>query len=152
MRKFLTSMGLVFIGGLLMYLMDPDRGRSRRARLADQAEARSRDVVDAVTTQAKYQAGVAKGAAHEIADAVTPDSDDYDDEALLQKVRSEAVGPVGASTIEVDVTDGVVTVTGSHEDERSRKRLMKLIERVDGVASIDDQLVKSGQGRSEAKA
>ena len=53
MRKLLISLGLVTVGVVVMYLMDPERGRSRRPRLADQAEARSKDVADAVSAKAK---------------------------------------------------------------------------------------------------
>lgn len=67
MRKFLFSLALIALGGLAMYLMDPDRGRSRRARIADQAEATSKDVADAVTSTAD----AAKGVAHDVAEKVT---------------------------------------------------------------------------------
>lgn len=75
MRKFLIALGLLALGGLAMYLMDPDRGRSRRARLADQAEARTRDVADAVSASARHQADVVKGVAHDVADVFTADEE-----------------------------------------------------------------------------
>jgi osmotically-inducible protein OsmY len=141
-RKFLASLGLIALGGLIMYLVDPDRGRSRRARLADQAEARSRDVADAVSATARYQAGVVKGVAHDVADVFTSDENGYDDEKLRQKVRSEAIGPtdLGDADIEIDVTDGEVSVRGSLSDDKVRRRLLKAIEKVDGVRSVEDQL------------
>lgn len=138
MRKLLISLGLVAVGGLVMYLMDPERGRSRRARLADQAEARTKDVAEAVSAKANYQAGVVKGVAHEVAEVFTSHDDEYDDEALLQKVRSEAIGPAGLPDIQVDVTDGEVTISGSLEDEKAKRRLIKSIQKVDGVRAIDD--------------
>ena len=138
MRKLLISLGLVTVGVVVMYLMDPERGRSRRARLADQAKARSKDVADAVSAKAKYQAGVVKGAAHEVAEVFTSHDDGYDDETLLQKVRSEAIGPAGLPDIQVDVTDGEVTISGSLDDEKAKRRLIKSIQKVDGVRAIDD--------------
>lgn len=142
MRKFLASLGLIALGGLIMYLMDPDRGRTRRARLADQAEARSKDVADAVSATARYQAGVVKGVAHDVADVFTSDDTDYDDQQLLQKVRSEVIGPSdwGDTDLEIDVTNGEVSVRGSLADDKMRRRLLKAIEKVDGVRSVDDQL------------
>jgi hypothetical protein len=74
MRKFLVALGLLALGGLAMYLMDPDRGRSRRARIADQAEATSKDIKDmaeSVSAAAHHQADVVKGVAHDVADAFT---------------------------------------------------------------------------------
>lgn len=142
MRRFLASLGLIALGGLLMYLMDPDRGRTRRARLADQAEARSKDVADAVSATARYQAGVVKGVAHDVADVFTSDDADYDDEKLGQKVRSEVIGPadLGDGHIEIDVRDGEVSVSGSLQDDKARRRLLKAIEKVDGVRSVEDQV------------
>lgn len=142
MRKFLASLGLIALGGLIMYLVDPDRGRSRRARLADQAEARTKDVADAVSATARYQAGVVKGVAHDVADVFTSDESDYSDAELRQKVRSEVIGPtdLGDAEVEIDVRDGEVSVRGSLDDDKTRRRLIKAIEKIDGVRSVEDQL------------
>jgi osmotically-inducible protein OsmY len=142
MRKLLISLGLIALGGLFMYLMDPDRGRSRRARFTDQAGARSRDITDTVSAKARYQTGVVKGLVHEVADVFTPGEANFDDETLRQKVRSEAIGParLAGSDVQIDVSGGEVSVTGSLGDEHTRKRLIKSIERVEGVESVDDRL------------
>lgn len=63
MRKIFVAIGLFALGGLAMYLMDPDRGRSRRARIADQAEATSKDLKD--------MAGSVSAAAHDVAEVFT---------------------------------------------------------------------------------
>ncbi len=127
-------------GAMLAYLFDPDRGRSRRARLADQAAARGRDLTESVRKQAEYQKGVAKGIIHEASDALRT-KEEYDDETLLQKVRSEALGYWdGSDSIEIDITDGMVRITGSVESEDSRERLIELIRDVDGVSLVDDRL------------
>jgi osmotically-inducible protein OsmY len=148
-RKFLASLGLIALGGLIMYLVDPDRGRSRRARLTDQAEARSRDVADAVSATARYQAGVVKGVAHDVADVFTSDDTDYDDKQLFQKVQSEVVGPteLGDAELEIDVTNGEVSVRGSLQDEKVRRQLIKAIGKVDGVRSVEDNLEVVGASR-----
>jgi osmotically-inducible protein OsmY len=148
-RKFLASLGLIALGGLIMYLVDPDRGRSRRARLTDQAEARSRDVADAVSATARYQAGVVKGVAHDVADVFTSDDTDYDDKQLFQKVQSEVVGPteLGDAELEIDVTNGEVSVRGSLQDEKVRRQLIKAIGKVHGVRSVEDNLEVVGASR-----
>lgn len=146
MRKFLLIAGLVSLAGLLTYLLDPDRGRARRARLADQVSARGRDVADAVTAKAKYQKGVFEGVAHEVA-AIFEEDGVYDDETLMQKVRSEAIGPSGvdAGDVVVDITQGTVHLTGSVADKKAHRRLVDLIGKVDGVSDIDDALSTSSK-------
>jgi len=142
MRKFLLIASLISVAGLITYLLDPDRGRARRARLTDQMSAKGRDVADAVTAKAKYQKGVFEGVAHEVASIFVEDGV-YDDETLMQKVRSEAVGPSGVDTgdIVLDITDGTVHLTGSVADKRARRRLVDLIGKVDGVRGVDDTLI-----------
>ncbi|HEX6286219.1 MAG TPA: hypothetical protein VFZ80_01945, partial [Acidimicrobiia bacterium] len=95
------------LAALLTYLLDPDRGRARRARFADQLSAKGRDISDTVAAKAKYQKGVFEGVAHEVA-SVFDEEKAYDDETLMQKVRSEAVGPSGvdAGDVVIDITDG----------------------------------------------
>jgi osmotically-inducible protein OsmY len=128
------------VGALLAYLFDPDRGRSRRARLSDQAAARSRDLTNTMRQTAEYQKGVAKGIIHDASEAFRPDNV-YDDETLMQKVRSEALGYWdGSESIEIDITDGKVELSGSVRDSASHDQLLSLIRDVEGVGLIDDRL------------
>jgi len=140
MRK-LTLVGVVAAAAAAAaYLFDPDRGRSRRARLSDQAAARARDVSEAVKAKVEYQKGVAKGVVHEVTEPFRPEKE-YDDQTLLQKVRSEALGRwPWSDSIEIDITDGNVTINGTVETPSDRERLLDLIRDVDGVGMVDDRL------------
>lgn len=141
MRKLLWVAGLASVAALLTYLLDPDRGRTRRARLSDQLSAKGRDISDTIAAKAKYQKGVFEGVAHEVAGLFEEDRD-YDDDTLMQKVRSEAVGPSGVDTgdVVIDITDGTVRLTGSVSDKKAHRRLVDLIGKVDGVREVDDTL------------
>jgi osmotically-inducible protein OsmY len=139
MRKISSYLLAVAVGAALAYLFDPDRGKSRRSRMSDQAAARARDVAEEAKAQAEYQKGVAKGVFHEVKKSLQPEGE-FDDETLLQKIRSEALGYIDSSGIEVDVTDGNVRVTGSIDDEKSRDRLLKLVRAVDGVGKVESQI------------
>ncbi|MGH8944595.1 MAG: BON domain-containing protein [Acidimicrobiia bacterium] len=140
MKKFMGFLFGASVGMALMYLLDPERGRSRRARLADQAAAGARDIAEAVVTGVEYQKGVVKGAVHDLADNVRPERH-FDDETLLQKVRSEALGRLNGSTsdLEIDITNGEVRLSGSLSSAAERDRLLELIRKVEGVSGIDDQ-------------
>ncbi|MDX1747114.1 MAG: YtxH domain-containing protein, partial [Halobacteriales archaeon] len=96
MWKLLKRTALVAIGAAVAYLFDPVSGRGRRARLADQAGARARETADQVRKRADYTAGQMRGAAHEAFNR--RDDEPADDAELLQKVRSEAIGPSGVPT------------------------------------------------------
>lgn len=128
------------IGAAIAYMFDPDRGRTRRARIADQAAARARDAAGVVKAKAEYQKGVAKGIIHDVTEPLRGDGT-YDDDTLLQKVKSEALGYWPDShDIEVDITNGMVRVSGTVAKESDRENLIKLIRDVDGVGLIDDRI------------
>jgi osmotically-inducible protein OsmY len=140
MRKALFFGMAAVIGAAVAYLFDPDRGRSRRAKLTDQAGARARDASESVRAKTEYQRGVAKGLLHEATGSMRGEKV-YDDATLLQKVRSEALGYwPDSQSIEIDITDGMVRVTGTVGNKTERERLVELIRDVDGVGLIDDRL------------
>lgn len=139
MRKTLLVIGSAAVGAGLAYLFDPDRGRSRRAQLSDQAKSQIRDATETVRAQAEYQAGVARGAFHEAASSVEPERQ-FDDDTLLQKVRSEALGYLPSDAVEVDITDGTVQVSGSIPNSAAREELLGMIRDVEGVDEVEDRL------------
>lgn len=140
MRKLLSFGAAAAIGAAVAYLFDPDRGRSRRARLTDQATSRTRDAAATVKAKTEYQKGVAKGLIHEAKGAFR-ETKAFDDDTLLQKVKSEALGYwPDSQEIEVDITNGMVRVSGAVDNESDREKLIGLIRDVDGVGLIDDRL------------
>lgn len=139
--KFLFSAGIgAAIAAAGMYLFDPDRGRSRRAKLSDQAGAAIRKTGDRMEAQARYQKGVAQGVAHKVADPFRPDGE-FDDSTLLQKIRSEAVGRWQGPTqdLEIDVREGQVTLRGEASRDQAEE-LVHLIESVDGVKAVVEDI------------
>lgn len=139
MSGFMKTVGAASTGAALAYLLDPVSGRSRRARLIDQAAAWTRRSVDEAERRARYEAGRMKGAVHEAG----PDRDKpRDDAELLQKVRSEAVGPsaASASDIEIHVEDGEVILRGRAQDPGDELDLVQRIEEVTGVRRVRNEL------------
>jgi hypothetical protein len=65
-----TKLGLVLggvgAGALLMYLLDPDRGRTRRARLGDQINSKANRVARVAGAKARDLRNRAQGMAHEL--------------------------------------------------------------------------------------
>lgn len=139
MSSYMRTTMAALAGAAVAYLFDPISGRGRRARLMDQASARARRSVDEAERRARYEVGRMKGAIHEAgADRDFP----RDDAELLQKVRSEAVGPSGASTsdIEIDIEDGEVVLRGVSRDLRAESDLVHRIEEVTGVRRVRNEL------------
>lgn len=142
MSRFVKSVITLAAGAAIAYLFDPVSGRSRRVRLADQAAARGRDIVRQARAEAEYQAGHVKGFVHE---ALDTDGDEPEDDAeLLQKVRSEAIGPSGVPTdgFEVHVDSGQVVIRGQVPIDVDVDRMIERIRGVTGVRSVKHELEK----------
>ena len=133
MAKLTRFVAVGIGGGLIAYLFDPDRGKSRRARLRDQTMARLRDIRAAMRRRTNYETGRVKGLVHEL---TVNDRPKIDDAGLCQRIKSEVLGPAQLSDVEVDVENGIVLLTGNLEDAQYR-RLAKQISKVPGVESID---------------
>jgi osmotically-inducible protein OsmY len=130
------------VGAAVGFFFDPVDGAGRRARLRDQTAALGRDLRDAAGRKARFQAGRAKGLVHAVAGSEEPPRDDR---ALLQKVRSEAIGRVHGEVghIDVRVDDGVVYLDGQSRDAASEDELVARIRDVTGVLDIRNQLVSA---------
>ena len=69
MRKFLMAFGMV-IGAAVMYLLDPNMGRRRRAMLRDQVASKTNKAGDQLGSQARHMQNKAKGVVAEAKSAV----------------------------------------------------------------------------------
>ena len=140
----LAKMAAVGIGSaLIAYLFDPERGKGRRVRLSDQTRSRFRKIQDTTRQKMEYQSNRLKGLAHELKSDSPPA--DLSDDLIRQKIKSEVIGPAQIADIEIDVRDGVVTISGDREDSQYH-RLARDIARVPGVQSVDHLQGASASG------
>jgi|GEM_PF-2742328 len=65
-------LGGVGAGALLMYLLDPERGRTRRAKLAGQINSNANRLVRAAESKGRHLRNRAQGMAHELGLHKTP--------------------------------------------------------------------------------
>ena len=138
MSRLIRLMFWIGIGVAFGYLFDPDRGKGRRAKLVDQTRARMRGAARDVSAKARYEAGKARGLVHEVFSEEAPPGTDAE---LLQKIRSEAVGPSGnLGEIEVRVDEGTVVLVGPSIDPAREEELIDRIEKVVGVTRIRNEL------------
>ena len=125
MANALSVIGGVTAGLGLMYFLDPDQGRRRRALVTDQMvtmDATSRDI-----------ANRAWGAVAELRGRLRNEA--VSDDILCERVRARVGAVVGhASSIEADVHEGRVTLSGpvlAHDVDR-------LLRRVAAVRDVQD--------------
>lgn len=140
----LRSLTAAGVGALAAYLFDPVSGTGRRARLKDQVQAAARQGYETVERRARYERGRLQGALHELGHS--GEDRPRDDAELLQKVKSEALGPAGVvDAVTVEVAEGNVVLRGHLADESIRRDVVSRVEAVTGVRSVHLETSGSNQ-------
>jgi hypothetical protein len=132
----LTGAGL---GAAAMYLMDPSRGRRRRARLGEAASPvshRALDIAGMTARDVRHRlSGAAAGALDRLIEEAVPAAD-----VLVERVRARLgrlVSHLGA--IDVAASSGTVTLTGP-VFEAEVDQLIEGVAAVAGVATVENKL------------
>jgi uncharacterized membrane protein len=132
----LTGLGL---GVGLMYFLDPERGRRRRALARDRLTHAARVGGDAVGATGRDVAHRTSGAGARLRRLVNRDSR-ADDRVLVERVRAQLGRLVShPHAIRVDASDGIVTLRGAIL-EAEVPRLLSAVERIRGVRSVTSEL------------
>jgi hypothetical protein len=131
----LTGLGL---GVGLMYFLDPERGRRRRALVRDKITHTTHASADAMGTFGRDLAHRAAGLAARARSALHRRP--VDDGVLVERVRSK-LGRLVAHphAVDVDATDGCVRLRGAIL-QSELPRLMRTIGRVRGVRAVENGL------------
>ena len=126
------------LGVGLMYFLDPERGRRRRALVRDKLAHTTRVCTGALGAASVDLAHRATGLVARARSVLTRGP--VDDSVLVERVRSRMGRVVShPHAIEVDAADGCVRLRGSIL-QSELPRLMQIIARVRGVRSIDNNL------------
>jgi uncharacterized membrane protein len=138
MNRELTLVGGIGLGAALMYMLDPDRGRRRRALVLDKLASAANKTPDAVGATARDLSNRARGLAAQAGSLFS--GEEVSDEVLVARVRSKMGRIVShPSSIEVAADQGRVTLSGpvlAHEVDE----LLACVSAVPGVADIDNRL------------
>lgn len=128
------------VGAGLMYLLDPDQGRRRRALVRDQMVHARHELEETTAARARHLANRGRGAAIEAAKRVVPGGEPVDDRTLEERVRA-ALGRVVSNPGAIDVmaADGRVTLIGPVL-AREADRLVRRVCAVRGVREVDNRL------------
>lgn len=141
MSKQGTFLFGVAVGAGIMYLLDPDRGRRRRALIRDQVVRGAHEVEDlggVAAGRARDLRNRAVGAMHETRARLS--SEVVDDPVLEARVRAE-LGRLTSTpgSIEVHADHGRVVLTGQ-VPERERSSLLDGVREVRGVGEVVNRL------------
>jgi len=133
-------------GAVIAYLLDPERGRGRRARLRDQGAARLRDALTTLGSRARR----ARAGAFEIRQQIVHRGDGQpmpSDAALSDKVHSElfAGSSIPRSKVNINVEEGVVVLRGEVEEPVQVDELIQRAQRIPGVVRVDSLLHLPGE-------
>ena len=111
-RAAAMLLGGLGLGAALMYVLDPERGKRRRALVRDKAVRVSRKTGDSLQAHSRDWKNRAKGVAAEVKSIGR--KEEVSDPVLEERVRAE-IGRVVSSpgAIIVNSTDGVVTLSGA---------------------------------------
>jgi osmotically-inducible protein OsmY len=141
----------LFAGALAMYLLDPDRGRRRRALLRDQVVHGAHELEDfgeSISGRARDLRNRARGRVVEARSRLH--EEEVGDQVLQARVRSElgrVVSDPGA--VEVSSAGGVVTL-GGRVPHNEAARLLAQVSAVRGVWEVVNRLeVVDGSGEDD---
>jgi osmotically-inducible protein OsmY len=146
-RANTRKLRLLIIGGgtaaLLVYLFDPDRGKTRRTQMKDR--------IGGLLRTAQQRAGrTGRRAASDVAgfkDRVihAGDTPPPNDPALAAKVESEVMGRYPQLSINVNAQHGVIGLRGEVSTEDLRSEIEQAVRKVTGVIDVDNLLHLPGQ-------
>jgi hypothetical protein len=144
-RSRLRRLGLILFGAALAYFLDPDRGRTRRARTSDQIGAALRSSGRrAGRTRRRLSArtaGMVEKARYQQHDYQAPN-----DAALAHKVESELFGrpEVPKGRINVNAEHGVVVLRGQVETTEQIDQIEEATRQIEGVTDVKNLLHVAG--------
>lgn len=134
-------------GAAASFLLDPARGRSRRARLLDQGAATVRRAGRHADHAFRRVRADVTGRIEAVKASRSPDTRPLDDASLTDRVRSTVFrdGTFPKGDLNVNVERGIVVLRGEIPDAATRERLVAEVEGIDGVWSVRDLLHLPGE-------
>jgi hypothetical protein len=125
-------------GAAVMYLLDPDRGRGRRASLRDQVVHAAHQAERAAGATSRDLGHRARGVVAELRGRLV--SRPVNDVLLGERVRTRIGAVIGhAGAVEASVDDGIVTLSGPVLADEV-ERLVHRVRGVRGVKRVDNHL------------
>src|SRR6188472_2306229 len=139
-RLLSASLGAA-IGATAAFLLDPERGRARRAQLADRSTALGRRAIHNGERELRFVSSWLGGQAGAIRARGRP-GEWVNDATLKERVESELLGdpdvPKGA--LNINAEQGIVVLRGEVPDEAMRDGLARRAGDIKGVWYVENLL------------
>ncbi len=138
----------IAVGATLMYFLDPDNGRRRRALMADKSRHYARVGIEQQEGWVRHAAHRARGTMASARRHLNP-GELVEDRILLERVRA-ALGHVVGDPLAVDVRVrcGTVILKGPARQEQMEE-LVACATRVPGVLAVENRLSLSPEGSND---
>ena len=144
MKTLLRIAAAAATGALVMYFMDPDRGRRRRALVRDKTMAAGSEVGELARTKSRRVADRTRGLVARTREHFSHEA--LPDDRLQARIRSQLGRLVERPhAVEVQVHDGQVVLSGVARAEEI-DALVDTVAAMRGVQAVDSRL-----GRAEAE-
>lgn len=148
-RLWIGLVGLA-LGAAAALLLDPARGRSRRARIRDQGAAAARHAWRAGSRRRRILASRASGLVGALRAGSLAEAKDRErpsDPTLKDRVESELLGDpkVPKGSININAQQGIVVLRGEVPDAKVRSRLEKRAAAIHGVWYVENLLHLPGE-------
>jgi hypothetical protein len=146
MRRLFRTLLVASLGAAAAFLFDPERGRTRRARLFDQGAASLRRLWRGTDRQLRLLAGRAGGGLAAL--RVGNDRDALANDATLKdRVESELLGDpaVPKGGININAEQGIDVLRGEVPDEAMRAALERRAAQIRGVWYVENLLHLPGE-------
>lgn len=138
MKTLLRIAAAAATGALVMYFLDPDRGRRRRAVVRDRAIAAGGDVGDFARTKSRRVADRTRGLLARTREHFSHEA--LSDDRLQARIRSQLGRLVEhPHAVEVRVQDGRVVLGGNARADEI-DALVGAVEAMRGVEAVDSRL------------
>ena len=140
-------------GAAVAYLLDPDRGRARRAQLTDQGTATVRHATREVERVVRSVTSTAEGKFEALTQGgsrVAPTDD------VTLRDRAESIlfrdPKVPKGTINLSAERGILVLRGEVPNARMRSKLAREAEKIEGVWGVENLLHLPGETNGEELA
>lgn len=138
MKRLLALATGIAAGALVMYMLDPNNGRRRRALVRDKAVATGHDVERLARGTSRQTANHLRGVAAKVRARVRRSHPD--DEQLRDHIRSRLGHALRhPARVEVDVDHGHVVLKGT-ADPAETEHLVATISKMRGVHGVENRL------------
>lgn len=152
-RSRAGMLGLIGIGAALAYFLDPERGRTRRAKTADQLGALVRTIGDRSVRVSRRVTSDVEGKVEKLRHRQT-DWQAPDDKTLTDKVETELFGhpDVPKGSIVVNAEHGTVVLRGQVSEPAQIDELERLVRDIQGVEDVKNLLHLPGEPAPNKRA